>query len=419
MVLILAIGSTGSTKGDTGLTIKAGFGYEFLSQEFFLDSLEFSGADSLETTTALKTTYLDDVKGQLSLSYLPYEDYRLELRSVLEQTPDQFRFRLNADYRPRFGSAGLDWNSEIEWRDDNSSSISGNMGYLAGNTRAKLMLPISSSSKIRVQVKSDFVRFDSAGFGAFDYYRLGGQLGISQRVGTFSTLTGSAFIMSRAVPDTTDLDYLSYGLDGTFFGIYGQGELDALGRYEIRDYDRDRNVGDYRRLELSARNRHRLGRKYFLREELEIEALSYDSPGSLYQEYERVEVTLMAGFSLGYWSFAAGPEFEILAEQQADELVTGEDYEELGLKTQLDLLSLGKVFGSLESVTGRRNLTDEGGADNLHSDFVFERLDLLADWTVGGGLSLSLLFSADWEWHQNQAENSRLMLLSTSVYYTF
>ena len=426
LALGVTIGSIGSTDAETGLKIKVGLGYEYLSQEFFLDSVTSSilsdtlaGADSLEVSAALKTTYLDDFKGQLTLSYLPFDDYRLEVRSSLEQTPNQFRLRLATNYRPRIGSVSVDWSSEIERRYDNPDSSEVDDGYFSGYGRAKLAFPVSSVLSLWSVLRTDFVSFDSAGPGIFDYHRVGVQLGMSHTFRNFSLLSLDLFAMNREVPDSSAQDYLSYGLEGSFFGFYTRGQIDAVMRFETRDYERTKDLGDYRRGEIIVRNKHSLGGSFFAREELEIEALRYDSTDVLPQHYKRVELAILAGYSRDYWSIAAGPVFELLAEQATAEYTIGEDYVESGLKAQFDLVEPGLIFASLESVTGRRDLKDEGTGDDLHSDFTFERLNLLADCSIAGGLGLNLLFSADWEWHNNPEENSLLLLISTLLYYSF
>jgi len=401
LALGVTIGSIGSTDAETGLKIKVGLGYEYLSQEFFLDSITSSilsdtlaGADSLEVSAALKTTYLDDFKGQLTLSYLPFDDYRLEVRSSLEQTPNQFRLRLATNYRPRIGSVSVDWSSEIERRYDNPDSSEADDGYISGYGRVKLAFPISRALSLWSVLRTDFVSFDSAGPGIFDYHRVGGQLGMSHTFRNFSLLSLDLFAMNREVPDSSAQD-------------------------ETRDYERSGDLGDYRRGEIIVRNKHSLGGPFFAREELEIEALLYDSTDVLPQDYKRAELALLAGYSRDYWSVAAGPVLELLAEQATAEYTIGEDYVESGLKAQFDLVEPGLIFASLESVTGRRDIRYEGTGDDLHSDFTFERLNLLADWRIAGGLGLNLLFSADWEWHNKSEENSRLLLISTLLYYSF
>ena len=93
---------------------KAGLGYDFISQEYFADSVSYLGGDSAISEWALKTDYLDDIKGTLSMLYLPYEDRRIELQTSLEQTSDFFRVRLNNGIRLPVGRNRLDIYSDLE-----------------------------------------------------------------------------------------------------------------------------------------------------------------------------------------------------------------------------------------------------------------------------------------------------------------
>ena len=413
----ITLGSIRSTVAETGLTVRTGLGYEYMSQEFFLDTQELSGSDSLELSTQLKTTYLDDFKGQVTLSYAPYDDYRLELRGVAEQTSDQLRLRLSTDYRPTLGSVKLNWSAEVERRNDRSTGSDVDYGYVSGYGRAKITVPVWKAVSLWAALRSDFVYFDSIQPDLYDYYRAGGQLGMVHTFSDFSSLNVNLFVTGREVARSVDQDYLNSGLEGLFFGFYAQGQVDALMRYEIRDYEQEAELGDYRRAEFTIANKHSLRERFFAREELEIETLRYDTADVLPQDYKRVELTLLAGLSQDSWSIAAGPEIEALQEQASSDYAVGEEYTEIGLKAQFDIILPGKVFASLESVSGRRDLTREGESDVALSDFNYERLNLLADVTILSGLSLNFLAAADWEWHDQPDENSRLYLISTSLTY--
>ena len=408
---------TGSTLPGPGVSLKAGIGYEFFSQEFFLDSLDQAGADSLDITTALKTTYLDDLKAQIRLGYVPFEDYRLELDGYYEQTKDSYRIRGYWNYRPNLGPFRLDWNSELDWRDGTPEAGESDPGYLTGSGRAKLALPLSRSTSLWGRGRAEFVRFDSAGAGAFDYRRITGELGTSHTFSSYSMLSGSGFVARRIVPDSPAQEYRSIGLDGSFLGFYPDGEIDVLSRYESRDYNRPGAIEDYFRWELDIRNRHNLSERFFAREEVELEIIHFDTTSYLTSDYRRIETSIMAGITGPASSVAAGPRLEILDETQTDPYVIGEDYVEYGMKAQLDLIQPGQLFASLETVTGVRNLRDEGNTDAPQSDFIFERLNFLGDWSPAGRLSLNLLLSVDWEWHDNSDENSRMVLLTTGLSY--
>ncbi len=418
VVFGIIFGSIGSTVAGSGLTVRTGLGYEFMSQEFFLDANELSESDSLELNTQLKTTYLDDFKGQLSLNYCPYNDYRLELRGAAEQTPDQLRLRFSTSYHPTFGSVRLDWSGELERRDDQSAD-STDYGYVSGYGRGKVSIPVSKAGSLWGAVRSDFVKFDKAQSDLYDYSRVGGQFGMTHTFRDFSSLTFNLFATGRQVALSDDQDYLSGGFEGSFFGFYAQGQIDALIRFETRDYDQVADLGDYRRSELTVNNRHSLNERFFAREELEIETLHYDTTDLLPQDYKRAELTLLAGLSQDSWSVAIGPEIGLLREQSSSEYTVGEEYAEFGLKAQLDIMLPGRLFVSLESVFGRRNLANEGSGDLTLSDYKYERLNLLADVTLIYGFGLNILAATDLEWHDQADEDSRMYLISTSLTRSF
>jgi len=413
------LGSTGSTPAETGLRLTAGVGYDYLSQDFYLDSLARTGSDSLDIIASLKTTYLNDFKGRLALDFVPYDDYRLDMKGVFEGAKDTYRFRFFSNWRPSIRSLRFDWSSEIDWRDGPVDVEEGDPGYLSGNGRLRLSLPISRSVSLWSRAKGDFVVFDSAGLEVYDYYRLGGEAGMSHVFGGFSSLSVSTFFMRRRVSDAPDQDYSSIGFDGSLLAFYARGEIDVLSHYESRDYNRPDGLDDYSRLELDVRNRHTLGRAFFAREELELEAIFFDTTDYFTSDYRRFNVVMLAGLSRAGWAVAAGPCLEILSAEQTDDFVIGEGYSEAGLRLQFDLILPGRLFGSLESTSGRRDLKDEGSIEADQSDFAFERLNVLADWTIARGLSLNFLASADWERHDNPDENSRLALLSAGINYAF
>jgi hypothetical protein len=371
------------------------------------------------TGTTLKTTYLDDFKGQLSLTYVPFADYRLEVRSTFEQTEDQYRVRSYANHRAKLGSLGLDWNIELDRGDGSFDAAGVDLGYLWGYGRARLSLPLSPQTSVWARLKSDLVRFDSAREGASNYVRLGGQLGIQKYFDNFSSMSGNLFYVARDVSASTSDDYSSLGIEGYWLGFYGGGEADVITSLEIRDYDASGDLDDYLRAELTARNRHHLGTSTFLREELEIELIRFDTTEYLVKDYFRLETALLFGLERRPYSIAAGPHLETFSESQASDYILGEDFVEPAVEVEFEVLLPGRLFGSLESVTGHRNLTDEGGADDFYSDFAFERINLLVDWKIVAGLSLNMILSGDWEWHKQSDENSRLFLTSSNLIYTF
>ena len=410
---IALAGAIGDSALGSELDLSVGVGYEFISQEYFLDSLVQSGQDSLAATTALKTTYLDDLKAQLHLKYSPFEDRKVLLGSQYEQTSEFVRAKLLADYRPRFGRSRLDITSELDWRGRYEGSVEPGDDYLLGQTRARLTVPLSGSVSARWQLRADFVDFDSSSSFNYDHYRLGAKAGIGKFFADFSMLDIDLFLVTRRVPDSSELNYTNFGAEGAFLGFYANGDFDLFGRTEWKDYKQAGNKGDYWRAELEGRNKIRLADDYFTLQEIDFELSLFGGSDLISYDYTRLGFTALLGVEKHGLTFGLGGDFEHQSEINT-EIGAGDNYFEAGLAAELDYIRLDQFFGSLESVWGYRKLENES---DLQSSFSFERLDLIADWKLLGVINLNILLSAEWEWHTNKGENSQVFLVSSGLSY--
>lgn len=396
-----------------GLQFKAGLGYDFLSHEYFFDSLL---VDTLEAGLATTTTFLDDFKGQLNLSYAPDSLGRLVLRANYEQTSEMLRVKFYGDSKIKWQNYSLEWKNEVDWRSRYREDKKPGDSYIYGQSRTRFNLSINDMLLSWWQVSFDFVRFDTLSSYNFNHYRLGGKAGLAKTFDDFSFLDFSLFVLHRRVPDSLALNYLSAGCEGSFFGFYEKSELDIFLRLEHRNYNKPDNLDDYYRCELDSRHKITVLKDFYARQELELELAFFDERDLINQDYTRFSPTVQAGIQLGDIGLWLGPKFEYLAEQEKDYLESTESYLEYGLKADIDIIRAGCFFGTAESLTGYRNLKYE---NDLQSNFSFERLNLIADWNFYKSFNFNVLFSAEWEWHGNKAENSQIFLLSSGLSYSF
>ncbi len=414
-VILLLVGGPWDELQASSFDYRAGIGYDFLSQEYFLDSASFAGLDSTLTEWALKTTYLDDIKGQFSLTYFPYVDRRLQFQSSYEQTPEFMRIRLTGDTRSKLGRSKVDFNSELEWRHRYRDTSDFGDSYLSGYFKAKLATPLNGSIAAALQFQGDGVTFQSPSEFNYNFYRLGVKAGLTKSYENFSFADARLFVITRQVPDSLELNYLNFGIEGSLFGFYAGGEIDLYSRVERKDYNQPSNKDDHYRFELTTRNKVGLGKGWFSRQDIDFELTLYSSIDPVNFDYGRARLTLMYGYGNNGMSLGIGPEFEYLDERQND-LPEGEDYFESGAKVDFDYMKFSRLFCSFESITGVRNLKFE---NDLQSDFSFERLNIIADVKLLAVLSLNVLFSAEWEWHERREENSQVYLLSSNLSYAF
>lgn len=398
------------------LSFRAGVGYELLSQEYFIDTVAFSGPDSVLSRWALSTNYLDDMKAQIRIDWLPYDDRRLQLRGSWDQTNEFVRGRLTSQWRTPAGGGAIDLWSELESKQRYRGEEEFGDSYWQGWTRLKWTRPISDRWSLIAQGRADGVAFLRPADYNYSYYRVGGETGIQWLVGEFSIADAQLFYYHREVPDSIDLNYESTGIQATLFGFMNHGDLDAFLRFENKDYNRPDHRDDHVRLEAQARHNWRFGlTRHFLRQEIEYESNNYHPEDRINFDYGRFEVAVLFGIQTGILEVALGPRWENLAEDE-DTLLTGQDYNEYSARADLNLISPPGWFISAESITGRRDLQNE---NDYRSDYTFERISLITDVDLGWGLNLNLLFSGEWEWHEVNRDDSRIFLLTTSLAYGF
>lgn len=413
---LVSEGAFGQTGQSPVVSVRAGIGYEFLSQEYFLAD---TSSDPLADNFALKTNYLDDLKGEVRLSISPFSDRRLEIATSYQQTADLFRLRLQNDFRTKLGSARLKLSGELDWRNQLEDSAEFSSGYVYGYGRAGLSVPLTENLTGRFRVFGESVRFEKAQEYSYNYSRFGIHSGVEKLFADFSFAHFDLFFQAREVPDSARLNYLNFGLDAFLFKMYNSGQLELTTRFERKDFNQSAGQGDNFRFEFDGRNQVMLSGRLGFRQETDLEIAWYSSANPANFDYTRIGWALLLGYTTNTISFYVGPDFEVMAERQ--ELVElEENYFETGLKTDFGLSKLGRFFGSLESIIGYRNLADTGPQEvdpllGLPSDFLYERLNLLIDVSPARSISLSLLFGGEWEWHKNSAENSRIFLLSSSL----
>ena len=411
--LLILVGAISGGVRASDFSFMAGLGYDFLSQEYFLDTV-VSSSDSTLTNWALTTDYLDDLKGQFGLTYSPFTDRHLEIRAAYDQTPQFLRIRLSGDMNSKIQKAKLRFNGDFESKNRYEGSSEFGDSYILGNVRTRVSLPVRESLNLSLQLKGDGVRFDSTSIYNYDYFRLGGKVGLEKTLDNFSFYSLSFGMETRKVPDTSQLNYEKLSAEASLFGFYNSGEMDIITRLERKTYQQELASGDYYRYEIDARNKYHFGISWFSKQELDFEMMRYKLSDPVNYSYLMVGMTIMAGFEKNDISFAVGPSIGYLDEQEGGQ-AAGEDYFESGICSRLNIIEPGSLLFSVESISGKRDLKAE---NDFRSDFSFERISLISDFTIVSSLRFSLIFSAEWEWHDEKEDNSRILLLSSNLTYT-
>lgn len=399
------------------LSIRAGIGYELLSQEYFLDSTALTGSDSTLANWSLTTNYLDDFKGQLTVRYITPGSRRFEAGLSIDQTRDFIRSRLDIRRRLDLGAHRLELQGEFESRQRYRGEADFGDSYFRSWARTKWTMPLSSTWSWKTSAKINTVQFKGEDTVAYNYnhqrYKL--KTGAQKIFDNFSMIDTDVYFVYRSVPDSTSLDYLAMGLDWSILGFYTVGEIDILGQLESKNYKFPDGRDDHWRLDLDGRNRINVAEILFAKQSIELEIVQYTGENNVNTGYSRLGLSGIVGLDWGSVEIGVGSGCEWL-KQDPNTLFDVEDYFEAAGLVESDLLLPGSAIVSLQSETGRRKLKQP---TSYQSSFFFERLSLIGDVSFSEHLGYTLLFSSEWEWHDRDTDNSTLYLLSTNLTWTF
>jgi len=406
----IVVAGTTDTKNPGDLHFKAGIGYDFVSQEYFYDSLAYEDTEAPLTSSLLKKEYLDDKKG---LIYIRFDDDNLGRRMFefgWEQTADLFR--IIGDTRLTVGGrrTSVTADARMEIKEQYKGEAGAGEELEVYNGRLSLQRRFGNRLTGKISAFAEKVSFDVLDDFVYNYTRAGGQCDFSLFTKGFNSIFGSLTIERRNVPDSANLDYVMIRSSTGYMGGLGNARLSSDIGVETKNYKAGQDQDDYVLLSLSANLRVPVGPVYFIQPEISIEYFNFRSELFLNEDYSLTRVGLMAGRELDFLTLSVGPEAEILGVKS--DLPSDDDYMEYLLSTALDYYSFGQVFVMFENQLGLRTYRNN---PEYYSDFSFNRVSLIGNLKIVDGLSLNVLLSADWEWHSVDSDDSRLYLISSGL----
>ena len=414
LLLLAVIFHSSPLNADTTnpLELRVGIGYDFITQEYFLDSTLYSPEPGL-TSAMLKKEYLDDKKGLIHLRYKPPGKSKLILETGWEQTPDLYRALGRGFWgltSPR-QSLEADFNFEAKQRCHGAAEAGEELAMLDGNLKYRQKLGERLETELRVSGES--VSFDSTGGVVFDYSRVAAEMGLEYLTEGLNSIYLKGRIEHRRVPDSSRLDYQGFKSSLGYLGEPFGCPLVAEGSLEFRNLNQEINRGDYFLYSLDADARIPLGKEFFLEPNLNLERFDYRSDDYSETDYLLARLGIDGGREYSQWSPFIGPRFEFLS--------TGgdfqeEDYFEYSISAGCDIYTGEGFLLSIENQFGKRGYLKKSA---YLSDFTLNRLTLIGDSKIWANITLSLLFSGEWEWHGLESDNTRLYLLSSTLSFTF
>ncbi len=418
-VLLFLILWADSWGGDTlsRFGVRAGLGYDYISQEYFLDSLRFSGEDSSVTAALLTSDYLDDKKGFIFLEFDNRSlrekelDYNFEIG--WEQTASVYRAIGQGFFALGKESDRLEseFSFETKQRYSGKAALGEELNRLQGSL--KYRRKFSPDLQTHFKLYGENIAFDSTGTYLYNYSRLGARAGLDILTDNLNSIYFNVAYEHRLVPDSNDLNFNLVRSTLGFAGNLGSGQLSAESSFEFKDYQFPENRDDYYLGSARIDYDYPLGGKYSLITGLNTEYFNYRFDDFIGSDHLLIRLEMLLERESGDMNQVAvrvGPVAEILKiNSPYDE---SDDYVEFAGKMGVDIMGLAGLLILLENQTGYRAYR----VDPFYtSDFAFDRLTVIGSLGLIKPLTLDIFFSAEWEWHRIQSDDNRIYLIAASL----
>lgn len=397
--------------------IRTGFGYDYISQEYFLDSLRLTGEDSALSATLLKRDYLDDKKGFIFMNLdnrdIFGKEHQYYFEAGWEQTDEIYRGRMTAEYEFKGDKNNFESYLDFDIKKQYSGEPSAGEESTVFDSYFRVKRKIAEYSEVSFKGYFESVSFDSATSFIYNYNKFGGRASLDLISENFNTLSFSLTGELRDVPDSGDLDYGLIRGDVSYFGGFW-GSLSTLDlSLEYRNYKIPGDLDDYFMTSFYGSFDWPLGGDYSTEFSSDLEYFNYTNNDFVNSDYFQGRFELLLKREINFLTLSAGPKTEIF--RVNSDYSDDDDYLEIGGLIGADYISLN---GGLILVENQLGFRDYQATQVYTSDFLFDRLSLIGSLNLWAGLSFDLFLSAEWEWHKIDSDDNTIYLITSALSYT-
>jgi len=384
-----------------------GVGYDGVSQEFFLTTIDTSGqsADVIEEFRRTATSINEEqVLLRTRVGRLLIWDQTTALTSLYWQ----HRTSLLA-YTDRGGRTwgGLEYRFNMK-RPHTERETGAFSNFVFQEIRGTLERRFGSAA-VRLRGIGELVHYPEPGLLTYDYRQFRGEVQIGRSTEPLHFQEATVLLIRRDVPDSARFSYLEAGLNlgmGWTMGLWRAGV--AL-EFADRRYDLDQTGLDHGAIRLHA-NWNDDGLQARWPGLLEVEGYHYHDRTSLLSDFLRLEFRQRRAFPLSRgWTPYIEPGVESVWS------AVDEDYLEPRMAIGTELFTLRGWWASAEARVGHRNYPN-GSISGL-TDFWRLGFNLFFDAPLWPRVTLNVVYTQDWEWHSEISDNLSLFLLSAGIRY--
>jgi PAS domain-containing protein len=328
------------------------------------------------------------------------DDLGLELESDLTE---RLALEAGLDAEARHYHRLLPAMSDTTWRRD----------YMSGSTRLGLGLKLSEASELKVSDRAELEHYPEPDSYSYDCLVNRAEARFSTSIGLFGSFDADLSWARRWAWQTDSQDYNDYGLRLGYDNYAGDWQFRLDNDVSRRAYESPRR--SYWEVEPDAGIRWQASPAIGFALSDNPTYTRHDAPDEVYSNGWTNRLVL--GLEWQVWAplgLKFGPEFERSASLPEGQ---PEDYRDRSLRLGLDLMFPGRLWLSVEDRLGSR--TYRSADSSYQSNYRYNELTAMLDWTIVGPLSLNAMATVAPEWHAEQTDNLSAATSTLELRYGF
>lgn len=393
---------------------KAGFNYDFISQDYYLRDIDTLGISD-DSLAELKS-YSDriDEKGvNLRLELKRKGPAKITLSNNIFFSDEKIRNQLNF----RFDWGALKFTSDAEFKSyDNSKDFTIYDSRFQNSSRLGYGLLKTDNWEAEVSQEFEYTGYANRSASVYGYRQHESRLRITRQLGDFSGLELALRYDQRDSYDSSLLDF-SKGIAEIGLDYIGASKsIQSRIYFERKSYSWADSDDDYYFFGPYFDAAFSIAEQLELSPQLDLQYYKFDDQGIASFSHLRIlsqlelnyRYDLLSTFSLGL----ARERF-----QAVDAVYNEQDYQATKLLAGYENLTSRRFTFTLDSQFGWRNYVNNDS--DFYTDHWFVNLDLLTDFNLTDRIRFSVIGGSSFEYHDDKEDDIFLYLLSGNLSYQF
>ena len=357
---------------------------------------------------------VDEMSGNLLLRFERLGRTGITLRNT-------FGYGEEAVRNDFFGTLDRDWGRldlrlEEDFRYKNyneNSAFTLSSTYWVSRSRLRLRWNLSESWRLAVDERWEVTEVRDRTRYNYDYRRADHGVELQHNFGFFSSVRGGYIFGTRAVPDSSVIDYERQAVTLGWLQELGRHSLSMDHIFERRTYGDPLVRSHYVDWQGNISGTLALREKLRLRPLYRIWLVEYDQPDSVFADGTEQSFELLLEGDLGPRTIlGVGPR----AETRRTESLFERSYDQLGLKGSISVFAGTRFWMQFTNEIGvRKHLAGTADSEDFFTDYIFNWTTLYLSWRFVRQASLDSFLSLNPESHEDAANNTTTLLLSASM----